>query len=106
PTATLRQDSDPQIAPPATETPVVTNTATSAPTETPTPTFTPSPTDTPAPPTPTFTATIPQPCTVTTPLNNVPVSVGPNRVIRTTFPANQSIVVTGQQQASDGSLWW
>jgi hypothetical protein len=37
---------------------------------------------------------------------NVPVYVGPNRAIRTTFPANQIIGVTGQQQADDGSLWW
>lgn len=105
-TATLRTDSQAQVAPPATETAEATATPTSTPTDTPQPTFTPSPTDTPAPPTPTFTATIPEPCTVTTTLTNVPVSVGPNRVVRTTFPVNQVVAVTGQQQADDGSLWW
>lgn len=108
PTATLRTDSDPQIAPPATNTPLVTptHTPTLTATSTPTPTETPTPTNTPEPPTPTFTATIPEPCTIIANTTNVAVAVGPNRAVRTTLPANQIIRVTGQQQASDGSLWW
>jgi hypothetical protein len=58
------------------------------------------------PPTATFTPTVPVPCTVTTTNTNVPIYVGPNRAIRATFPPNQVILVTGQQQANNGSLWW
>ena len=103
PTATLRGDSEAQIAPPASATPEATNTPTFVPTDTPSPTPTPTNTE---PPTPTFTPTVPEPCTVTTSATNVGVHVGPNRAVRATFPANQIIAVTGQQQASDGSLWW
>jgi hypothetical protein len=49
---------------------------------------------------------VPEPCTVTTSATNIAIYVGPNRAIRATFPANQVIPVTGQQQADDGSLWW
>lgn len=103
PTATLRGDSEAGIAPPASDTPEHTNTPTLSATDTPLPTATPTSTE---PPTPTFTPTVPEPCTVTTSATNIPVHVGPNRAIRATFPANQVIAVTGQQQADDGTLWW
>lgn len=103
PTATLRTDTQAEIAPPATNTPEETDTPTFVPTDSPAPTLTPTNTE---PPTPTFTPTVPEPCTVTTTATNVGVHVGPNRAVRATFPANQVIRVTGQQQADDGSLWW
>ena len=101
-TATLRTDSSAPIAPPATETSPAIPTATATPTETalPTATLTPSATATPLP------TNTPTPCTISTALAGIPVSVGPNRVVRTTLPINVEIRVTGQQTADDGSLWW
>jgi hypothetical protein len=106
PTTTLRTDSQVEIAPPASETAQATETAPALPSATPLPTETPLPTDTPEPPTPTFTATVPEPCTIMVTIAGIPVSVGPNRVVRTTLPINVTINVTGQQTAEDGSLWW
>jgi hypothetical protein len=108
PTATLRTNTEQGTEPATSKTPGAADTPTVVPTDTPLPTETPLPTDTPtALPTATLLPTnTPAPCTVTTTNTNVAVYVGPNRSVRATFPVNQVILVRGQQQANDGSLWW